>query len=624
MSAEARPGPLAARAAPRARRFGLFPKYATALMLLVGVVLALSGSLQLALTYQESRESVAAIQRSEARVAAIRIEQVLASVQSHLVEVGSLPWSGNAMQLAERREEYRRLLRVVPAISELRLADRWARERLHLSRREPERIDSLADASGRDGFEAAAWRGVAFGKPYFRDAGSPHVTLAVRDKGPSGGVTLAELDLRFVADVVKRIHVGAKGLAYVVDSQGRVIAHPDAAVVPGRTDISLDAPFRELRERVRESADGLAGMMEADGLDGSPVRVSAAWIPTADWLVIVEQPEKEVLRPVYQALRTTGVLVAAGLLFALLISWFLARRLSRPILQVRKGAETIARGDLSARIQVRTDDEVEALANEFNRMAEQLQDYTTGLERRVTQKTAQLEAANRHKTEFLANMSHELRTPLNAVIGFSEVLRERMFGELNPKQMQYVRDIHGSGQHLLSLINDILDLAKIEAGRMELDVRPFRVAAALDNCRTLIRERAHRQGLRLDFEVAPELGEWPGDERKFKQVVVNLLSNAVKFTPAGGAVRLRAACEGGMLVVDVEDTGPGIAPEDHDAIFREFVQLRGGKQEGTGLGLALVRRLAELHGGGVSLASRPGRGSRFTVRFARVEPPADG
>ena len=161
--------------------------------------------------------------------------------------------------------------------------------------------------------------------------------------------------------------------------------------------------------------------------------------------------------------------------------------------------------------------------------------------REIQEKSAQLEIANQHKSEFLANMSHELRTPLNAIIGFSEVLSERMFGEVNEKQAEYLKDIHESGRHLLSLINDILDLSKIEAGRMELEVSTFDLPTALSNAMTLIRERAQRHGIQLGMEVDPALGEFSGDERKFKQIMLNLLSNAVKFTPDGGKVDVLGA-----------------------------------------------------------------------------------
>ncbi|HAF09401.1 MAG TPA: hypothetical protein DCK98_04890 [Chloroflexi bacterium] len=234
----------------------------------------------------------------------------------------------------------------------------------------------------------------------------------------------------------------------------------------------------------------------------------------------------------------------------------------------------------------------------------------------IQEKSAQLEVANRHKTEFLANMSHELRTPLNAIIGFSEVLLQRMFGELNEQQADYLEDVKSSGQHLLTLINDILDLSKIEAGRMELEAAPFSLVAALNNAVTLVRERAQSHGIKLALEVAPELDTVVADERKLKQVVVNLLANAVKFTPDGGTVTLRAARENGEVRLAVHDTGIGIAPEDQERIFQEFQQAthQGERsREGTGLGLTLSKRMVELHGGTISVDSAPGKGSTFTV-----------
>ena len=232
----------------------------------------------------------------------------------------------------------------------------------------------------------------------------------------------------------------------------------------------------------------------------------------------------------------------------------------------------------------------------------------------IEDKGRQLEAASRHKSEFLANMSHELRTPLNAVIGFSEVLLQRMFGALNDKQDEYLRDIYASGQHLLSLINDILDLSKIEAGRMELTPAPFHLPGALENAVTLVKERAGRHGIALELDLDPSLVEVVADERKVKQVVLNLLSNAVKFTPEGGRIVLRAGRAAGAVEIAVSDTGVGIAPEDQAAIFEEFRQVGSDerRREGTGLGLALARKFVELHGGRIRVESAVGRGSTFT------------
>jgi GAF domain-containing protein len=237
-------------------------------------------------------------------------------------------------------------------------------------------------------------------------------------------------------------------------------------------------------------------------------------------------------------------------------------------------------------------------------------------------KSRELEVASQHKSEFLANMSHELRTPLNAIIGFSEVLAEGMFGEVNEKQTEYLRDILESGQHLLSLINDILDLSKIEAGRMELERADFDLPSAIGNALTLVRERAGRRGIILGRTVDGRLGTIRGDERKVKQVLLNLLSNALKFTPEGGRIDVRAAVDENMVEVSVADTGVGIAPEDQEAIFEEFRQvgMADKKVEGTGLGLALCRKFVELHGGRIWVKSQVGIGSTFTFTIPVADP----
>jgi len=234
--------------------------------------------------------------------------------------------------------------------------------------------------------------------------------------------------------------------------------------------------------------------------------------------------------------------------------------------------------------------------------------------RELADKSHQLEVASQHKSEFLANMSHELRTPLNAIIGFSEVLSERMFGDLNAKQDEYLKDIYASGQHLLSLINDILDLSKIEAGRMELELTDFDLPMALDNALTLVRERAGRRGIALHTNVDERLGEIQADERKIRQVVLNLLSNAIKFTPEGGRIEVGAVAKDGFVEVSVSDTGVGIAPDDHEAVFDEFRQVGTAEKKagGTGLGLTLSRKFIELHGGRIWVQSQVGVGSTFT------------
>jgi signal transduction histidine kinase/ActR/RegA family two-component response regulator len=233
--------------------------------------------------------------------------------------------------------------------------------------------------------------------------------------------------------------------------------------------------------------------------------------------------------------------------------------------------------------------------------------------RELKEQSVELELASRHKSEFLASMSHELRTPLNAVLGFSEVLLERMFGDINERQEEYLRDIHGSGQHLLELLNEILDLSKVEAGRMELEYTSFDLPSLLGGAVAMLRERAALHGIAMDVEVEPGVDEVYADELRLKQVVLNLVTNAVKFTGDGGSVIVRAAREGSEIKISVTDTGVGIPEEDRDRIFESFQQGGRGssREEGTGLGLTLSRRIVELLGGRMWLDTEVGRGSTF-------------
>jgi signal transduction histidine kinase len=372
---------------------------------------------------------------------------------------------------------------------------------------------------------------------------------------------------------------------------------PDLQAVAPRRDASPDLPltWRDLA--------------------GREVLTAQADIPTLNWNVIVDLPVEEAFAPLYQSLLRSGLLVLGGLVVSIWASLAMARHMVRPINALHVGAAKIGAGELSHRITVRTGDELETLADQFNHMAEQLESSYAGLEQKIRDRTRDLEIANRHKSEFLAHMSHELRTPLNAIIGFADVLRERMFGELNPKQAEYMDDIHASGQHLFSVINDILDLSKIEAGRMGLELSAFDLPRAIGNALTLVSERAARCGIKLEREIDPRLGSFTGDERKFKQILLNLLSNSIKFTPEGGRILVKATATASTVEISVSDSGVGIAPADQEIIFEEFRQVQGSdgrSREGTGLGLTLTRKFVEMHGGRISVRSEPGEGSTFT------------
>jgi signal transduction histidine kinase len=292
-----------------------------------------------------------------------------------------------------------------------------------------------------------------------------------------------------------------------------------------------------------------------------------------------------------------GGSLALAIAIALLLSWSVVV----PLRRTQERLSEIAGGDFAGHIEVTNRDEIGALAAEVNRTNDEL-----------GRLYRELETASRHKSDFLATMSHELRTPLNAIIGFSEVLQEQMFGELNERQAAYVRDVLEAGRHLLSLINDVLDLAKIEAGRLELDLSEVAVPDVLRSAVSMHSERASRNGIALALTTEPSEIEITADERRLRQIVFNLLSNAVKFTPAEGRIDISARLDDGQVEIAVADTGPGIRAEDRETIFQEFEQASDGKQEeGTGLGLPLSRKLVELHGGRLWVESEVGHGSTF-------------
>jgi signal transduction histidine kinase len=317
--------------------------------------------------------------------------------------------------------------------------------------------------------------------------------------------------------------------------------------------------------------------------------------------------------------RSRDLLIAAGagsFLLALGLGLLLSDSVLVPLRKTQRHLAMVAAGDFSRHLTVQNRDEIGALAADVNRMSAELQ--------RLYQ---ELETASRHKSDFLATMSHELRTPLNAIIGFSEVLQEQMFGELNDRQRGYVEDILEAGKHLLSLINDVLDLSKIEAGKMELDFSQVPISDVLRSAVAMHAERATRRGIQLSLTLEPEEIKVRGDGRRIRQIVFNLVSNAVKFTPAAGRIDVSARLNGERVEVAVADTGSGIAPEELEMIFKEFEQARDGKlAEGSGLGLPLSRKLVELHGGRLWVESAPGRGStfRFTLPLisASSRPPA--
>jgi signal transduction histidine kinase/HAMP domain-containing protein len=936
----------------------LFRKYLLLIFSLVTTALLASGAVSVYFSYKENKAALATLQQEKANAAAARIEQYVHQIEQQLA-YAALPQLDPA-DVQTRRLEFLKLLRQAPEVTDIAQVDATGHEQIAVSRLGMDSVASGKDRSQEPAFRSAKPRQPWFGPVYFRKETEPYMTIAIRSGGDNGPVTVADVNLKFIWDVVSRIRIGEKGKAYVVDGNGFLVADPDIGLVLRKTNLGELAHVKTALARQPQTD------LLAKDFAGATVLTSYAAIEPLDWTVLVEQPISEVYAQYKAVVERIGLLLLAGLVVSALGALALARGMVRPIRTLDEGARRIGAGDLDRTIEIRTGDELQALADQFNRMTAQLRESYAGLERKVDERTRelkrtleqqtaiseilrviaaspadakpvlrevasraaylceaatahvalvegdvlrpiasyavdggwvpghedplplkrtsvtgravldrntithadilpllateypdarsnadrastrailavpmmrdgdaygvivlgrrapgafssehialletfarqaaiaidnvrlfnetrealdqqrasgevlatisssiadatpvfekivsscerlfsgkivgirsigddgllylrayrgpkpeqfesippnpvdastgtgsailarsvmhypdvdavgvpermrqviaaigikalvfapmlwedkvigaifvgrpyagpfsekdiallktfadqaaiaiqnarlfgeirdksrQLEIANKHKSEFLANMSHELRTPLNAVIGFSEVLLERLFGDLNEKQDDYLKDIHSSGKHLLSLINDILDLSKVEAGRMELEPSTFDITSALSNAITLVRERAQRHGILLGQQVEPGLGDVTADERKFKQILVNLLSNAVKFTPDGGRIDVNARRDEDALVVSVHDTGIGIAKEDQDAVFEEFRQVGRAytnKQEGTGLGLSLTKRFVELHGGRLWVESELGKGSTFT------------
>ena len=280
-------------------------------------------------------------------------------------------------------------------------------------------------------------------------------------------------------------------------------------------------------------------------------------------------------------------------------------------------------GNVAEILSVGTDiTERKRAEEEIRQLHEDLQRYAAELERRVDERTAELavardraEAADRLKSAFLASMSHELRTPLNSIIGFTGIILQGLAGPLNPEQNKQLEMVRGSARHLLALINDVLDISKVEAGQLEVTCEPFDLRASIEKAAGGVKLLAQKKALDLQVELAPEIGAWASDQRRVEQILINLLNNAIKFTEHG-QVTLKAEIVRSTLRISVTDTGIGIDPDDFQKLFHPFRQIDTGlarNHEGTGLGLAICRRLAELLGGEIRVESEWGKGSTFTV-----------
>ena len=596
-------------------------KYTAVVGILVTAAILSVGVTEVYFSSEDAKRIVTDLEADNAAAAAVSIDELLQGILGDLNSV--------AGPTDDRLLLFQGLLKREKQLTELVYLDARGRDCVHAYSFEVNEINTRT--CGLDDPERSALIGARAGPWFFgqvvvnpRD-NRPHLTVAVAERSPGLGAIVADVDLRSVLDAIDRARIGAAGYAYAVDDQGSLIAHPDINLVLRHTSFSA---LPQVQAALHGPAADLAGVV-VTGRDIAGKEVLSAYrrVDPPGWWVFVEEPTSEAFAPIESAIWRTALLLVLFLMVAVVTSMFLARNLARPIESIQVAASNIGAGALDQRIDVSSRDELGALAQEFNRMAARLAASYAGLEQQVDERTReladalaqldaksrQLEASSHHKSAFLANMSHELRTPLNAINGFSQALRKELFGSINPKQAEYLDDILVSARHLLSVIDDVLDLSKVEAGQIELDLAPFSLPEVLERGVVIVSERASTDGVRLALSTDQEIGTITGDRRRITQVIFNLLSNAVKFAPSGSTVDVAAARHGDAVEISVTDRGPGIAPQDQSRIFEEFQQAAAGKEqrEGTGLGLALSKRLVELHGGRVWVDSEPGKGSTF-------------
>jgi signal transduction histidine kinase len=766
----------------------LFRKYVALFLIVVCVALVSNGAFELWFSSQEHRTSLIRIQREQAEAAAAKISQFIKEIERQIGWTTELPWSTDTIE--QRRFDALRLLHQVPAITELSQLDDSGREQLRVSRLAMDTVAANVDFSKDPKFTEAVKNKVYYGPIYFRRESEPYMTLSMAGKRKESGVSVAEVNLKLIWDVVSQIKVGEHGQAFVVDAQGRLVAHPDISLVLRNIDLSNLAQVKAARQSNRGAAP--EQLQEAEDIRHRRVLTAFAFVVPLGWLVFVELPLEEAYAPLNASILRSSLLLLGGLILASLAGIFLARKMVVPIQILGTGAARIGSGDLTQRISIRTGDELEGLATQFNDMADKLQESYADLEKKVEVRTSelaqsvselralgevgqainssleldtvlstivakavelsatdagaiyvfdnqsgefhlsatyamseemvaeirerhlreedfhfdaqalkkdtvqvpdlqdeqpspvndivlqagyrallivpllrsdhlmgvlvvrrkapgsfaastvslletfatqsvlaiqnarlfreiedksrQIEIASQHKSQFLANMSHELRTPLNAILGYTELILDDIYGEPTNKMRGVLQRINANGRHLLGLINEVLDLSKIEAGRLVLSLADYSMRDVVYGVFSAVEPLAAEKNLRLKVDMLKDLPNGRGDEQRLTQVLMNLVGNAIKFTDFGEVI-IRASATNGFYTVAVSDTGPGVSSSDSAKIFDEFQQADGSATKtkgGTGLGLSIAKRIVEMHGGRIWVDSQLGVGSIFS------------
>jgi signal transduction histidine kinase len=466
---------------------------------------------------------------------------------------------------------------------------------------------------------------------YTSTQAQPYVTLAIPLWGAAqsiGGVVSAEADLSFLWEVIGKIHFATAGYAYLVDEQGNLIAHKDATLVLKRPDLrQVSGVQRFLRNPARSDP---TPAQEGRGLLDKPVLTTYAPVPELGWAVILEEPIEAALANVEVLKHSALAFLAIGLFVGAAVIAWVSGKMTGPIRELHQGTQIIGRGNLDYRVNIKTGDEIEWLGEEFNKMAGELQVSYATLEQKVKDKTSELAAANteleqanrsllqanKAKDEFLSVMSHELRTPLNVVIGYNQMIKDELLGEINPEQDRALAKVIRRSQDLLTMINEIMQATSIEAGAVKLDMKEMRLGEFLDDLKSGY-EIPTNNGLKVNWDYPTDLGSITIDGDKLKHILQNLINNAIKFTDKG-LVTISARYFPGMSAAEfaVADTGIGIPEEMLPSIFEMFRQLDSSETRthgGVGIGLYIVKKYTEMLGGKIQVESKVGKGSIFTV-----------
>ena len=769
-------------------RGGLFSKYVSLFAAVVSMALLTSGLLEILFYYQDHRVSLISIQREQAEAAAFKVGQFIKEIESQLGWTIQLPWSDSTLR--QRKFDALRLLRQVPPITEFTQIDDRGRQRLHISRLTLDTVDSGVNLSRDPRFLQTMSNTVYYGPVYFRGESEPYITIAITDSRRIAGVSIAEVNLKFVWDVISKIKVGSRGYAYIIDPKGRLIAHPDLSLVLRNLNLSELDQVRAAR--ATQSGTPVEHVLVADNFRGQRVLTAYAPIASLNWMVFVELPIDEAYAPLFNTMGRIGLVLLASLALASVAGTILAHKMTVPIQALRAGAARIGSGDLEQNIRINTGDELETLADQFNDMARKLRESYADLENRVKirteelaqsvnelrglsevtqaisstldlenvlttivinavqlsgadagaiyvfdetikrfvlratqgmneamivaltsevidlsepgiasviaaqepvqipdirekpstpvreilaangfravllspltgpdhllgvlvirrkkpglfgqqvidlletfagqsaiaienarlfqelkEKSQQLENVSEHKSQFLANVSHELRTPLNAIIGYTDLILNNTYGDIAGRLREVLVRVKFNGNDLLDLINDVLDLSKIEAGQLTLSLMDYSMKSVIYNVYSTFERPAMEKQLTFKVELPPDLPTGQGDERRVRQALLNLVGNAIKFTDSG-EVSIKVSAADGKFHVSVRDSGPGIDPSDQATIFEAFRQVDSSvtkEKSGTGLGLTIASHIIRLHGGNIEVHSNVGHGATFS------------